>query len=164
VRRLLSNQNGNKARTNLKQRFYGFGICFAAGFMISFFSTFLLFSGKVSAFAILYSLGNIISLIATGFLVGFVAQLTKMFDKSRVVAALVFIATLILTLISAFAFNSGILTLILCIVQVCFGLILVHCSAMVFVIVCSFCKRCSKRAAGGQIMIRKFNINHDCIL
>ena len=115
--RILLDENGIQ-KANIQQRFYGFGICFGAGFLISFFSTFLLFSGSISAFAILYSLGNIISLTATGFLVGFLAQLKKMFDKSRVIAALVFLGSLIMTLISAFAFKSGILTLILCIVQV----------------------------------------------
>ena len=57
------------------QRFYGFGICFGAGFLISFLSTFLLFGGQIGAFAALYTIGNILSLVGTGFLTGFVNQL-----------------------------------------------------------------------------------------
>jgi hypothetical protein len=64
---------GNFQLTRM-QRFYGFGGCFAAGFLISFLSTFLLFSGSIGPFAALYTMGNILSLIGTGFLTGFVTQ------------------------------------------------------------------------------------------
>lgn len=57
------------------QRIYAFAGLFAVGFLLSFISTFLLFSGNLGGFATLYTIGNILSLVATGFLVGFVAQL-----------------------------------------------------------------------------------------
>merc|ERR1712086_1175365 len=56
-----------------KQRLIGFAICAAIGFMISF-GSFLRFAkalgGNPVPFAKAYSLGNIVSLCATGFLVG----------------------------------------------------------------------------------------------
>ena len=96
---------------------YGFGLCFATGFLVSFCSTFLLWSGQFTTFAILYSFGNIISLLATGFLIGFASQFRKMFDSTRLVATCVFLGSLVLTFISALALQSGILTLLLCLVQ-----------------------------------------------
>lgn len=56
------------------QRFYAFGICFGVGTVLSFCSTFLLLTGNQAGFAVLYTIGNIIALIATGFLIGFIAQ------------------------------------------------------------------------------------------
>lgn len=100
------------------QRFYGFGICISLGFIISFCSTWFIISGEITAFAVLYTIGNIISIIGTGFLTGFLRQFKLMFDPTRLTATVVFIATLILTLIFAFAVKIFILTLISCIVQV----------------------------------------------
>ncbi|KAI8927635.1 vesicle transport protein SFT2B [Entophlyctis helioformis] len=99
------------------QRFYGFGICFGAGFLISFLSTFALFAGNVPLFAFFYTLGNVVSLIGTGFLIGFVSQLKKMFDPTRLVATIVFLSTVVLTLVCAFTIGIPILVIILCIAQ-----------------------------------------------
>ena len=54
------------------QRFYGFGICFGVGTLLSLFSLFML--ANPTGFAVLYSFGNIVALMATGFLIGFAAQ------------------------------------------------------------------------------------------
>jgi hypothetical protein len=56
------------------QRFYAFGGCFATGTLVSLFSTLLFISGNVAGFAVLYTVGNIIALIGTGFLIGFMSQ------------------------------------------------------------------------------------------
>ncbi|KAH6574998.1 hypothetical protein BASA50_010665 [Batrachochytrium salamandrivorans] len=99
------------------QRFYGFGICFGVGFLISFFSTFALFSGGLALFALFFTFGNVVSLIGTGFLIGFVSQFKKMFDASRWVATCIFLASLALTLVFAFVVKIAFLTLILCVFQ-----------------------------------------------
>ena len=60
-----------------KQRFIGFGVCFGVGLLISFLSTVFLYLGinikmilgVLPAFAVLYTIGNLISLTGTGFLV-----------------------------------------------------------------------------------------------
>lgn len=56
------------------QRIYGFGICFGSGFIISLLSTIFFSFGNITGFAVLYTLGNIVSLMGTGFLIGFLSQ------------------------------------------------------------------------------------------
>ena len=53
------------------------------GFIVSFLSTFSLFTGQVVSFAILFTLGNIISLTATGFLIGFMSQFKVLIINAR---------------------------------------------------------------------------------
>ncbi|KAI9103763.1 hypothetical protein DFS34DRAFT_297777 [Phlyctochytrium arcticum] len=64
------------------QRFYGFGICFVLGFAISLLSTILLALGAVAGFAVLYTAGNLVSLAATGFLIGFKSQLKVRYGEN----------------------------------------------------------------------------------
>ncbi|KAJ3207670.1 hypothetical protein HK099_000216, partial [Clydaea vesicula] len=85
-----------------KQRLYGFGCCFVGGIFLSMFSTIFLISVNLPAFAVLYTLGNIISLIGTGFLIGFKSQFKKMLDPVRLTATLIFVGTMVATLIVAF--------------------------------------------------------------
>ncbi|KAI9209711.1 vesicle transport protein SFT2B [Polychytrium aggregatum] len=99
------------------QRMWGFGICFGGGFILSFFASFLLWTGGFTAFAVLYTLGNIISLVGTGFLVGFARQFKQMFDPVRLTTSIVFIATMVFTLVAALVLHSFILTLVSFIVQ-----------------------------------------------
>ncbi|KAI8897955.1 Got1/Sft2-like family-domain-containing protein [Globomyces pollinis-pini] len=99
------------------ERFYAFGCCFLSGFVLSFLSTFSLGTGNIGMFATLYSIGNIVSLLATGFLIGFMKQFSKMFDPTRRTAAVVFWGLLILTFVSAFSLKITIITLVVCIGQ-----------------------------------------------
>ncbi|CAG8726569.1 1006_t:CDS:2, partial [Acaulospora morrowiae] len=99
------------------QRLYGFGICFAAGFAISIISTIALIRGDVVLFAIFYTIGNIISFLSTGFLVGFGKQFKTMFAPVRWIASAIVLVVIALTLVVAFWLKSGILCLILCIIQ-----------------------------------------------
>jgi len=57
--------------------------------------------GNFTAFAVLYTFGNILSLASTGFLVGPLRQLKSMFDPTRVITTIVFLAAMIMTLLSA---------------------------------------------------------------
>lgn len=45
---------------------------------------------------VLYAIGTIISLAATGFLVGFLKQLKMMFKPVRLIASIVFLITIVL--------------------------------------------------------------------
>ncbi len=56
---------------------------------------------KPVTFAILYTIGNIISLSSTAFLVGPVKQLKNMFAQKRIIATIVFLSAMILTLVVA---------------------------------------------------------------
>ncbi|PSR71164.1 hypothetical protein PHLCEN_2v13010 [Hermanssonia centrifuga] len=57
------------------QRLYGFGGCLAIGFVLSLLGSILLFVGQLGSFAILYAMGTVISLVGTGFLIGFGRQI-----------------------------------------------------------------------------------------
>lgn len=101
------------------QRFYGFGICFVLGFLISVLSSLSVIGGKLSTFAVLYTLGNIVSLASTGFLVGFVKQLKTAFKPVRVWATVIFLVSMILTLVVALVLKNVALTILCCIIQFC---------------------------------------------
>ncbi|EAL19132.1 hypothetical protein CNBH2310 [Cryptococcus deneoformans B-3501A] len=87
--------------------------CFVGGLAISLLGAILLFLGATGAFATLFAVGGIISLIGTGFLIGFKTQLEKMFKPVRIVATVLMLASIIMTFVSAF-----VLPTILCIIFV----------------------------------------------
>lgn len=99
------------------QRLYGFAGCLALGFILSILGSALLFLGQLGSFAILYAMGTVISLIGTGFLIGFAKQLKLMFKPVRVVATIIFLGSIILVFIGAFVINSDLLCIILVIVE-----------------------------------------------
>ncbi|KAG9085302.1 hypothetical protein FRC07_013414 [Ceratobasidium sp. 392] len=88
------------------QRLYGFVGCLAIGFVLSILGTCLLFLGALASFALLYTIGIIVSLIGTGFLIGFFKQLKVMFKPVRVVATIIFFATIGLVFVGAFVLRS----------------------------------------------------------
>jgi hypothetical protein len=69
------------------QRLIGFGSCCGLGYVLSLAGTLTLIGGptskNITIFAVLYVIGNIIALLATGFLLGPKSQCTKMWDPSR---------------------------------------------------------------------------------
>ncbi|KAG0261314.1 hypothetical protein DFQ27_003062 [Actinomortierella ambigua] len=71
----------------------------------------------IGIFATFFTLGNVISLLSTAFLIGPMRQVKTMFAPVRMIASIVYIVVMILTLIVAFTLESFILCLILCIVQ-----------------------------------------------
>lgn len=56
---------------------------------------------KPVTFAILYTIGNIVSLSSTAFLVGPVKQCKNMFAEKRAIATVVFLTAMIATLVVA---------------------------------------------------------------
>jgi hypothetical protein len=66
------------------------------GFALSLIGSTMLFIGLTSIFAILFSVGIIVSLVGTGFLVGFFKQLKMMFQPVRVVATGILFASLVM--------------------------------------------------------------------
>jgi len=99
------------------QRLYGFVGCLAIGFVLSILGTCLLFLGALTSFALLYTIGIIVSLIGTGFLIGFFKQLKVMFKPVRVVATIVFFATIGLVFVGAFVLSSEILCIVFVIIE-----------------------------------------------
>ena len=94
--------------------------------LLSFGSFIGVVTGNPTKFVIIYSLGNILSLIGydhpsyrrTGFLIGFRKQLQNMADKERRVTSIIFISALIMTIISAVVLESRLLVLLCLIVQI----------------------------------------------
>ncbi|KAJ1800344.1 hypothetical protein LPJ59_001175 [Coemansia sp. RSA 2399] len=101
------------------QRLTAFGSCFILGLAMSIIGTVMIFLGHMAAFAVIYSLGNLISLFGMGFLVGFKRQLKMATAPVRLVAFLVYIGLLIATFVVAFTASIGVLCLIFAIAQYC---------------------------------------------
>ena len=104
-----------------KQRLYGFATCWVIGVVIcvsSMMSFSKLVSGNPVPFAVKYSVGNIIAICSTAFLVSPKRQLRKMSHPTRWGASVVYVLAIAATLVSAFAAHSAILVIICIIVQV----------------------------------------------
>ncbi|RKP10657.1 Got1/Sft2-like family-domain-containing protein [Thamnocephalis sphaerospora] len=102
-----------------KQRLYGWLMCFVIGFILTILSTLCLLTLNITGFAIIYTLGNLISLGSTGFLIGPLRQLKTMFAKVRVFATIIYLVLLVATLVEAITLKNFVLTIILCILQFC---------------------------------------------
>ncbi|KJA18590.1 hypothetical protein HYPSUDRAFT_950889 [Hypholoma sublateritium FD-334 SS-4] len=98
-------------------RLYGFGGCLLAGFVLSLLGTIVLTLGQLTLFAVLYILGTIVSLVGTGFLIGFFKQLKLMFKPVRIVASVIFLASIGLVFVAAFVLSNGVLSIIFVIIE-----------------------------------------------
>lgn len=100
-------------------RVKGFAICFVLGFSLSFLGSALLFlpGGGLTLFAIFYTVGNVLAISSTCFLMGPVNQVKRMFAKTRIIATIVMIVALIMTLVAAFAVHKAALALLMVIIQ-----------------------------------------------
>jgi len=99
------------------QRLYGFGGCLAIGFVCSLLGAIVLFIGSLGTFAILYALGTVISLVGTGFLIGFAKQVKLAFKPVRVAATIIFLASIVLVFVGAFVIDSDLLCIIFVIIE-----------------------------------------------
>ncbi|CAO3654559.1 unnamed protein product [Mucor hiemalis] len=104
---------------NKTQRLYAFGGCFVVGAFLSILSTLLLIGMNIPAFAILYSIGNVISMLSLTFIIGLKKQFSTMFAPVRFWATVVYLALLIVTLIISITLKLWFLSLILVIIQFC---------------------------------------------
>ncbi|OEH77259.1 hypothetical protein cyc_01343 [Cyclospora cayetanensis] len=89
---------------NNTERILGWLTCFLGGLVLSAvsmgsFNDMLL--GKNNKFAVTYTVGNVIGLAGTTFLVGPIQQIRNMTDKSRLITSCTFIGSLIATLLSS---------------------------------------------------------------
>ena len=84
-----------------KQRLYGFGICFGIGCLISLGSMFFfrkLLAGHPTGFAVNYTVGNIVSLASTGFLIGPARQLKRAMSPTRIGAFITYVSAIVATI------------------------------------------------------------------
>jgi hypothetical protein len=93
-------------------RVYGFVGCFAMGTFLSISSSFFvpMILLKPAKFAVPYTLGNVLSVLSSLFLVGPRRFFNTMFGEDRRVASIVYLTTLLLTLVAALILHSGLLT------------------------------------------------------
>ncbi|KAF7813352.1 vesicle transport protein SFT2B [Senna tora] len=98
-----------------KQRLYGFAICFVAGFTFTLMSM-LVFFNPIK-FGIAFTLGNLLSLGSTAFLIGPKRQLTMMLDPVRIYATAIFLASMIIALFCAIYVHNKLLTLLAIILE-----------------------------------------------
>ena len=87
----------------VKYRITGFIICFIVGLALSILSGFLLIFGSIEAykFAIIFTLGNICSLLSSLFIIGPCKQIKRMFEKTRIIATILVLFFIVFTLIYA---------------------------------------------------------------
>lgn len=98
-----------------KQRFYGFAICLAAGLTCTLLSM-LVFFNPIK-FGITFTLGNLLSLGSTAFLIGPKRQVTMMLDPVRIYATAVYLASIIIALFSALYVHNKLLALLAIILE-----------------------------------------------
>ncbi|KAL1933961.1 hypothetical protein VTP01DRAFT_8051 [Rhizomucor pusillus] len=101
------------------QRLYAFGACFVIGMIISILSTLMLLSLNVAGFAILYSIGNLVSLFSLTFIIGIPKQLKTMFAPVRFWATTIYLGLLVVTLVLSILLKNFVLSIILVICQFC---------------------------------------------
>ncbi|RXW24873.1 hypothetical protein EST38_g963 [Candolleomyces aberdarensis] len=93
-------------------RLYGFIGCLIIGFVLSLLGAIVLFFGSLGLFAVLFGIGTVVSLVGTGFLIGFLKQIKLMFKPVRVIAAIVFLASIGMIFVSAFVIKSDVICLV----------------------------------------------------
>lgn len=99
------------------QRLYGFVGCLIIGFALSLLGSILLFLGQLGSFAVLYTIGILVSLIGTGFVIGFASQFKLMFKPVRIIATIVFLGSVGLVFVGAFVLKNEVLCIIFVIIE-----------------------------------------------
>ncbi|XP_011500398.1 PREDICTED: vesicle transport protein SFT2B [Ceratosolen solmsi marchali] len=99
-------------------RIKGFIVCFIIGILLSVLGSFALFlRGGLTIYGVFYTLGNVISLASTCFLMGPVNQMKKMFAPTRIVATIMIFVAFALTLYAALGLHNAGLALLFIIIQ-----------------------------------------------
>ena len=107
---------------SFKDRLMAFSICIGLAILIdiiSLGSMFGMLTGNPTRYALSFTIGNILSIAATGFLLGFRRQMKCAFDEKRRTATIVFLTSMIMTLVSVFAIKIAFVTLIFILTQIC---------------------------------------------
>lgn len=100
---------------NRTQRMLGFGVCFGMGMLLSMMSPYFILRPVKLATSL--TLGNVLSIGSMMFLMGPTKQCQSMMDSKRRAATLVYMGSLVLTLLAAFLVKSRLLCLLCIVVQ-----------------------------------------------
>ncbi|KAI1307709.1 Vesicle transport protein SFT2A [Halotydeus destructor] len=99
-------------------RIQGFVICFVLGFLLSIIGSMLLVLPKgLLLFALFYTLGNVLSMASTMFLMGPWKQLKKMFNETRLFATIGVFFFMAMTLVAAVVWRKRMLSIVFLICQ-----------------------------------------------
>jgi len=97
-------------KLTLKQRLMGFMVCCGLGLLLDLLAflmmVFSMGKGRMIRFGVFYSIGNLISLFGTAFLVGPVRQFKNMKDPARLITTIIFMVSLVGTLVVAFTVQN----------------------------------------------------------
>jgi len=107
------NPNGLDWETRLQL----FGGCFLLSIVCSLGGSFLIFNHKIAGFCILTSLGSILSLISSCFLMGPCGQIRKMLSPVRLTATILYLAMIVMTLVAGLVLASPPLAFLFTILQ-----------------------------------------------
>lgn len=98
-----------------EQRLYGFLYCLGLGATLSILSSLFIFNYE--AFAFFYTIGNVLSLGSTAFLVGPKQQCQNMAHPHRLAATLLYLCMMALTLYVVFEVKNAVLALLCVMLQ-----------------------------------------------
>lgn len=82
-----------------KARLAGFIACFVVALVLVGLGYLFIVLRKIPAFAVVYSIGSIVAILSTGFLVGPMRQFMVMMEKGRIVATIIYIVAIIVTIV-----------------------------------------------------------------
>jgi len=118
------NDFNKQCTLSYRTRIIGFGVFMTIGVILSIIAAFMVFdiADHPAKFAVPYTLGTICSLLSTIFLWGPVKQLKAMFDKTRIFTTIFLIASIIATLVVAFASGNP-AGVIICVIVQCIAFI-----------------------------------------
>ncbi|VDK71382.1 unnamed protein product [Onchocerca ochengi] len=91
--------------------------CLCLSVICSLAGSALLFTWRITGFTVMVSLGSILSLFGTCFLMGPLKQLQKMFEQGRFLASLMYLLSIAFTLIAGLVFSNPPLALVFVIGQ-----------------------------------------------
>lgn len=97
----------------LKQRLIGFGACFCLGLIFGFFSWVSIVFMNYETFALMFTLANVSTICGSFFLAGPVRQAKMMFTENRWIATLIYILSLIATILVVI-FIPNVFLVVLC--------------------------------------------------
>lgn len=98
-------------------RIRAFAICFVFGILCTLLGSFALFVYRPLPFALFYTIGNILSILSTCFLMGPMKQLKKMFASTRIIATILVFVCMGMTLLAAIVLHKPGLALVFIILQ-----------------------------------------------
>jgi len=103
-----------------KNRMIGFALCLGLGILFCFLATWSVLMPRT--FAKFYTVGSLLIIGSTFFLMGPLKQMRSMFDSSRYISTIIYFGAIVGTLYAALVMHSVGLTLIMVIIQFCAAL------------------------------------------